>query len=86
VDEALVLDVEDRDHGTRRFGDDASDEVEGVLGALPDDHDGGVGTNGRSHGGDVAEGVRYSVVQKVAGGPARIARQTDHRRRQVLGP
>ena len=33
----------------------------------------------------VSEGGRYSVVQKVAGGPARIARQTDHRRRQVLG-
>lgn len=33
----------------------------------------------------VSEGGRYSVVQKVAGGSARMARQTDHRRRQVLG-
>jgi hypothetical protein len=33
----------------------------------------------------VSEGGRFSVVQKVAGVPARIARQTDHRRRQVLG-
>ena len=28
----------------------------------------------------VAEGGGYSVVQKIAGRPARIARQTDHRR------
>ncbi len=27
----------------------------------------------------VSEGGRYSVVQKIAGSPARIARQTDHR-------
>ncbi len=29
----------------------------------------------------VSEGGRFSVVQKIAGMPARIARQTDHRRR-----
>lgn len=31
----------------------------------------------------VSEGGRYSVVQKVAGMPARIARQTDRRRREI---
>jgi hypothetical protein len=33
----------------------------------------------------VSESGRFSVVQKIAGRPARIARLTDHRRRQVLG-
>lgn len=33
----------------------------------------------------VSEGSRFSVVQKIAGRPARVARQTDHRRTQVLG-
>ncbi len=33
----------------------------------------------------VSEGGRFSVVQKIAGRPARIARQTDHRQR-VMGP
>jgi hypothetical protein len=31
----------------------------------------------------VSEGGRFSVVQKIAGRPARIARQTDHRRRML---
>ena len=31
----------------------------------------------------VSEGGRFSVVQKIAGRPARIARQTDHRRRMM---
>ncbi|MGH2635360.1 MAG: hypothetical protein ACRDHU_04355 [Actinomycetota bacterium] len=31
----------------------------------------------------VSEGGRFSVVQKIAGRPARIARQTDHRQRVV---
>ncbi len=30
----------------------------------------------------VSEGDRFSVVQKIAGRPARIARMTDHRRRE----
>ena len=33
----------------------------------------------------VSEGGRFSVVQKIAGRPARIARQTDHRH-TVRGP
>ena len=34
----------------------------------------------------VSEGGRFSVVQKIAGVPARIARQTDRRRGRVLRP
>jgi hypothetical protein len=55
ADEGLVLDVQDRYDRAGGLRDDPADEVERVLGALPDDHDRGVGVKGGREGGDIAQ-------------------------------